>query len=393
MAHAGRGSGPEDATLSWAQLILYDLSAVLPWDALRLLDGELVFGCPASCDTAARDGNLLFLYTSSSDGDYAVLQRVTELLGGSGADAAVARDVSAVAVQWLRFAHLGCLTECTPSWWVLVWAGWPCCSRLVDTLRCTEGLSTALSWLSASATNRSAFADRLRSVLEVDCQSAIVDRVLQWVAEMAADLLPWASSRCRNGVFAALGGWLRTGWKGCYARTQLGYLEGVHVTKRLLQMVAEAEQLLTCRFPADLRRALLEVGDFGQALFGWPILPVRPHSIFRGQWKWHDSSEKVLIGFGEQWDGPLSGSWVLGGGGGGYASQVVVVMEGPCWGQVWMIDAEPEATAWTLERWTSDILACGSDVMKLLLKSASMKPQQVCHSCVGAGVDAALMKF
>ncbi len=65
----------------------------------------------------------------------------------------VAPRLAGVIADWLHFAHHGEVTQTTPSWWILAWAGYPYHPSVVECLRSRAGGDAALAhkWLEKHA--------------------------------------------------------------------------------------------------------------------------------------------------------------------------------------------------------------------------------------------------
>ena len=102
-----------------------------------------------------------------------------------------------VVVDWLQFAHLGDVTESTPSWWVLAWAGYPLDNSVVQGLASCDDARCVHQWLDKFASvGEGPFEAWLTSVVPrsvgVD-HEAMRGRVVGWVASTAAlaEVTPW----------------------------------------------------------------------------------------------------------------------------------------------------------------------------------------------------------
>lgn len=208
--------------------------------------------------------------------------------------------------------------------------------------------------LVASREDWSRFEGGVRKVL-VGVGEAVFGRMFQWVYNTASemvDIADWYLSKDgRDADFAALLAWQLGGWEdndnNCDADTR----RLRHVRPVCIEDVLSYEATLGMRLPADFRRALLEIGDIGGAMFRRDLLkPFVGKSPRFGWWPWRMSSMLGPVRVDD--DGfpyrgqcasfidaaVLHGSLYLGAGGGSDSSYVVLVMTGECRGQVWSVD-------------------------------------------------------
>jgi len=146
--------------------------------------------------------------------------------------------------------------------------------------------------------------------------------------------------RPRDVYFDALKQWLGGGWETCpHANPRLRHLRGL--VPKTADEVESMEAEFGGRFPVDLRRTLLEVGDVGPALFREPLSALQVHP---GEWRWTASHECSL---GADRKGFFAGGMFLGVGGGGDSSKLVLVINGPGRGQVWVTNGDDDV--WRLQ--------------------------------------------
>lgn len=277
------------------------------------MDAQLAYGCPAGCGGAIeRDPALLVAY----------------VLGKREA-------MEPTIVQWLRFAHYGCVDETTPAVWVLALMGTPCSSVIVEALRgCT-----ALECLRAGG------------------RSAAVQA---WARDMSDAVSTWPCMADRDDLFAALREWLRSGWKARYSDSGLKYLTGVAATAETVRLLVDAEGVLGWRLPPDIRRVILECGDVGKAVFGTALLPFNHERVRAGRWQW---ANKVRYSAADEC--VFGGSWYIGCGGGGYASSLHWVMETS---ELWIHDIPWEHDDYcTLKRFKKEPGRPGSALLQAML--------------------------
>jgi hypothetical protein len=242
-------------------------------------------------------------------------------------------------IEWLRFAHLGCVTACTPAAWVLAWAGCPFLPEVVCALQ--EGsMLTADHWVTQYRASPEAFASWLRELLTSPgpVEEAVARHALQWVKSTAAETRACAAWYVGPGRDASFRG-LQQHWLGTPAP--------LHALRQdlapcLLCDVLALEDAIKGRLPSDIRRVLLEIGDPGKAvnLFGAAL--AKPGRVFPGMWR--HTADVVLPYDGDDFDvdGALGGSMFLGAGGGADSMDLVLVLWGACRGQVWVLDRSSE---------------------------------------------------
>ena len=178
--------------------------------------------------------------------------------------------VGGTVLKWLHFAHLGAITD-TPSSWVLALANCPYDGFLVSLVR---DMYPEVKDVLAN----------VASFLELCGTRIAVDALGKCLAELHAETAPyldWHINGDREHEFCRLENWLRGGWKkasGTISR-QFDWLDETKPVP--WARVLEAENVMSDRFPGDLRRILFRVGDVGMALFGHPCLDPRKNN---GQW-------------------------------------------------------------------------------------------------------------
>ena len=124
-------------------------------------------------------------------------------------------------------------------------------------------------------------------------------------------MLPWAEWR---GAHA----WCDGLWRTCFPQSTLPVVT--------LQQVCQAEQQVRARLPGHMRLVLLQVGDVGKVLFGRHLVQELAINFVPGMWAF-----RLPVDF-------HAGEDDLGcGGGGGVSTEIVLVMAGPCRGQIWVV--------------------------------------------------------
>lgn len=238
------------------------------------------------------------------------------------------KQLADVVVDWLQFAHLGEVTESTPSWWVLAWAGCTFDESVVQGLTSCEDARCVHQWLDTFArVGEETFETWLTSVV-VGMDDEAKARVMGWVASTAAEVLPWKQwhRRERDAAFCEIEAALCRGVRdGTFPQMEL---------VRLGELCA-AETLVGTRLPGDLRRILLELGDVCHTLFGSIVLLELSVRLVDGVWPFEKTQP-----FGRPCKRrveKLEGCLRLGYGGGGMSTSLVLVTQGPSRSEVWVV--------------------------------------------------------
>ena len=261
-----------------------------------------------------------------------------------GLDPSVGEAVAAVVVEWLQFAHLGRLTDATPSWWLLSWAVCPYAASIVHDLGSSPSDAGLVHWVERYNSDEDAFRDWVAAkVAEWGCGGVgMTLEVLMRVSHAAAEVLPWRDwyiGSGRDDAMDALARWLGAGggWTEDAAdwRRPAYYCHLRDVSPVPLRAVLGMEGRLGQRLPSDLRRVLLEIGDIGMAVFGDALMHAPVHQL-PGVWEWTSRRTFNPESDTEPVEDVLGGSMLLGAGGGYYSSQLLLVTTGRHPGQVWV---------------------------------------------------------
>jgi hypothetical protein len=282
---------------------------------------------------------------------------------------------SAAVVHWLEFAYLGNLSTFAPASWILAAASVPFSKALRDAVLLVSGVRAldvletwTRVWLSVEVTGHTDHTDHtdhmtLRDAVasafhvSVDLLAALDENVLRvletWLTGAAREYCAsdasrswYQSSEARDRCFDALGLWMRGEWAcampGTHASRIMPFVKPVPLVDLL-----RFEDAIGVSLPFDLRRFLLEVGDAGEALFAVKLLDAA--NVPGGYWRWtsrvdfRDEQDPGLPGaLGGIATDPLEGCQVLGAGGGGDSTSLLLVLNGPCRGQVWVCDVADE---------------------------------------------------
>lgn len=241
--------------------------------------------------------------------------------------------VVAAVVRWLRFAHLCVMDADTPGSWlcgvVRHWTRTP--ERAIDLLR-DEGRCRQL------------FGDDSLATAHV---MDIASQVLPW--------WDWHVSGQRDAAFQGIVQWFREGW---WRDSLIPPLCRFRFLKGVTPVWPSA---LPRRFPVDLARLVLEVGDIGEALFFGPLLDA---PFYPGEWRW---TERTTVDADLPHEDVFAGGLEVGIGGGGIYSTFVMPLTGACRGQVWLHDdvEYSDSEFSTLERFHHCSDVC-SDVMVMV---------------------------
>lgn len=308
-----------------------------------LLESGMRLGCPAEALAPAACSHkrpLVLLDTFTSIGlqlraagtaDWPQRQRLSFAAWVASelrCDLGAVLPVIGAVIDWLRFAHLGCIQPSTPAAWVLAWAGCPFLPELVRALQ-KRGMVTADDWLKHYRASPAAFPSWLAEVLPDD---NVARHIIKWVEGTAAETgscAPWYVGPGRDASFLALEqAWLQSP----------ALLDAL--APCLLTDILALERAIKGRLPSDIRRVLLETGDPGKAvnLFGAAL--AKPGRVIPGMWPHGGDVMLSYDGDGDDFDvdGALAGSMFLGAGGGADSMDLVLVLWGPCRGQVWVLD-------------------------------------------------------